>query len=100
VKKPRIQAHWVKLTQEQKDALERWLTVETLTYSKAVERLQKEFGVKFSIKSASSFFKAYCTPRMLNKAQALRNTSSKPLLEIVIERISPNGVSVKIFNPE
>ncbi len=72
MKKTRADSIWAGISAEQQAVLEGWLFDENLTYREAVERAEKELGVKGSIQSMARFYKKAQTERALRRLNAAK----------------------------
>jgi hypothetical protein len=63
MKKLRSDSVWHSLSPEQKEKLEGWLFEECLSYTDALERAQKEFGVTASAPALSRFYRRLAEER-------------------------------------
>jgi len=60
MRKMRPDSIWNRLTAEQKSRLEHWLFEENIRYVDALERVEREFGFKASMRSLADYYKRLC----------------------------------------
>lgn len=62
--KMRSDSKWNEMTAAQRETLEGWLFEENIGYQEARERLEKEFGMKASMRALSEFYQMTARQRM------------------------------------
>lgn len=98
-RKPRSDSVLDQLPAQQRDALGKWLLVENVSYTEALERLRTEFGVRSSLPALSGFYQRLQQQRLLERISqakdlarsikgelAASNTATLPTIELIAQR--------------
>jgi hypothetical protein len=73
--KLRADSKWNGLTGDQLDTLEAWLFDEHVSYREALERIEKEFGVKASLPSLARYYQRLASQRLEAELAGLTKTT-------------------------
>ena len=77
MRKLRSDSPWAKLTEEQRATLGAWLLDENLPYREALERSEKEYGVKASLSSVVRLYQQLAEERLHRELLGLQSTANK-----------------------
>lgn len=75
--KLRSDSAWSKLTREQRETLEGWLFEENLGYMEALERAEKEFGIRASLTSLAAFYQRLAEERTQKELLGIKGLAGK-----------------------
>ena len=83
--KPKSNSKLMQLPPHQREQLIHWLVEENLSYEKAAERVETDFGVRTSESALTRFYRSQCF--------ALRSSEAKACAELIsqeVQKINPN----------
>jgi hypothetical protein len=84
--KMRSDSKWSELTAGQRETLEGWLFEENIGYQEARERLEKEFGMKASMRALSEFYQMTARQRMEKEFRSVKGIGGEiDKLEVELE---------------